>query len=71
MSLLQHIQGPDGKGWRGALIAAAMLGILAQWPMRIDVTEDRNNGLTIFATNDWLVFVHICFVHVTASQGGK
>jgi len=46
MSLLQHIQGPDGKGWRGALIAAAVLGILAQWPVRIDVTEDRRHSLS-------------------------
>ena len=46
MTLLRHIQGPDGKGWRGALLAAVLLGLVAQWPIRFDVTEDRRHSLS-------------------------
>ena len=46
MKVLKHIQGPDGKGWRGALLAFALLGLLIQWPVRIDVTEDRRHSLS-------------------------
>ena len=46
MKAFQWIQGRDGQGWRGALLAAGILGILAQWPLRIDVTEDRRHSLS-------------------------
>ena len=46
MTLLRYIQGPDGKGWRGALLAAVLLGLVAQWPIRFDVTEDRRHSLS-------------------------
>lgn len=46
MSMLKHIQGPEGRGWRIALLATAILCILAQWPLRIDVTEDRRHSLS-------------------------
>ncbi len=44
--MLKHIQGPEGRGWRIALLATAILCILAQWPLRIDVTEDRRHSLS-------------------------
>ena len=46
MKALQWIQGRDGRSWRGALLAAGILGILAQWPLRVDVTEDRRHSLS-------------------------
>ena len=46
MSLLSHIQSSEGKGWRIALLTTAVLGVLAQWPLRIDVTEDRRHSLS-------------------------
>ena len=46
MTLLRHIQSPDGKGWRGALLATVLLGLVAQWPIRFDVTEDRRHSLS-------------------------
>ncbi len=53
MSWLQQIQGPDGKAWRAALLSMAVLGILAQWPIRLDVTEDQRHSLSQ-ATEDML-----------------
>lgn len=44
--MFKHIQGPEGRGWRIALLATAILCILAQWPLRIDVTEDRRHSLS-------------------------
>ena len=46
MSMLKYTQGPEGRGWRIALLATAILCILAQWPLRIDVTEDRRHSLS-------------------------
>ena len=50
---MDWIQGPHGKGWRGAALALVILGLLAQWPLRLDVTEDQRHSLSS-ATNDML-----------------
>ena len=44
--VLTLLQRPEGKGWRHALLALALLGILGQWPLRLDVTEDRRHSLS-------------------------
>ena len=53
MSWLERIQGHDGKAWRAALLSVAVLSILAQWPIRFDVTEDQRHSLSQ-ATEDML-----------------
>lgn len=44
--ILTHLQRPEGKGWRHALLALGLLGILGQWPVRLDVTEDKRHSLS-------------------------
>lgn len=46
MSALQRLQGQEGKGWRVALLSVAVLAILAQWSIRLDVTEDQRHSLS-------------------------
>jgi gliding-associated putative ABC transporter substrate-binding component GldG len=53
MKTMNWIQGAHGKGWRGAALALVILGLLAQWPLRLDVTEDQRHSLSS-ATNDML-----------------
>ena len=46
MSLLSTHPRPRRKRVRGALLAAVLLGLVAQWPIRFDVTEDRRHSLS-------------------------
>ena len=53
MNFLQRLQGHEGRGWRTALLSLALLGILSQWTVRLDVTEDQRHSLST-ATEEML-----------------
>jgi ABC-2 type transport system permease protein len=46
MKLSNVLKGPEGKGWRTAALALALLALLGQWPLRMDVTEDQRHSLS-------------------------
>ena len=46
MTFSNMLQGPEGKGWRTAALALAILALLGQWPLRLDVTEDQRHSLS-------------------------
>lgn len=56
MNMVNRFQGREGRGARLAFLAVAFMAIAVQWPVRLDVTEDKRHSLSD-ATEDMLAFL--------------